>query len=361
MQLHVCRHTRTSSFPITAPSSSMSRPPPIFEPPDQRSDSSEELAWTNLVAGTKVTLRQFKWGNNSAHRTGFGFVRASTASTIEVFVPHLNDLAPYDGSSFNTYSDGIYRFYRRAWHNVIEYGRRGRHWYCNIATPVRVVGACLYWIDLDIDVEFFADGTWWIADIPEFTDRCGQYPTSVIDSAIRAAGALVRRFVDREPPFNPIPADSGYSCYDHVFWSSPRASDGVAVVDPIVASSAVAARSLRAFTPDSVHSTGDPIDAAHQRSIPPSDGLLVIGSDDSPVDLIGRARAWAEALALAKMVHIVIVRSVPLNPLVELEASVRPGSEHSRPLLDINAAILEVPGAIPSVVSGRDMVAAGWF
>lgn len=359
--MHVCRHARTSSFAHTVVPSGVYRQPPMFAP-DQRSDSSEEVPWTNLAPETRVTLRQFKWGNDSAHRTGFGFVRTSTASTIEVFVPHLNDSAPYDGSSFNTYSNGIYRFERRAWYNIIEYERRGRHWYCNIATPVHLEGGCISWIDLDIDVEFFADGTWWIADIPEFTDRYGRYPTSVVDSAIRAVEELMRKFVDKEPPLNVIPGDSGdYSCYDHVFWSSPRAGDGVAVVDPMVASSAVAVRSLQAFAPGSVQRTDDPIGTARKRSIPPSDGFLVIGSDDSAVELVARASAWADALALSRLVHIVIVRSEPLNPLVELEGAIRPDSTRGRLLLDINSAILQVPGAIPSVVTGRDMIAAGWF
>ena len=308
-----------------------------------------------------MTLRQFKWGNHSAHRIGFGFVRTSTPSTIEVFVPHLNDSAPYDGSSFNTYSNGIYRFERLAWYNVVEYERRGRHWYCNIATPVRVENACLSWIDLDIDVEFFADGTWWIADIPEFVDRCGQYPTDVIRSTVQAAGALVNRFASREPPFNPEVGSAGYSCYDHVFWSSPRAGDGVAIVDPTLASSAVATRALQAFAPGRVHNMDYPIATGRQRSIPPRDGLLVIGSGDSPVNTIGRARSWAKALALSKLVHVVIVRGKPLNPIDDLEDSVRPGSGHSRLLLDVNSAILEIPGAIPYVASARDMVAAGWF
>lgn len=330
-------------------------------PPDQRSDSSDEVPWTNLAPGTRVALRQFKWGNDSPHRTGFGFVRMSAASTIEVFVPHLNDSASYDGSSFNTYSNGIYRFERQAWYNVIEYERRGRHWYCNIATPVRVESACLSWIDLDIDVEFFADGTWWIADIPEFIDRCGQYPTDVIRSAVQAAGALVNRFASREPPFNREAGSAGYSFYDHVFWSSPGVGDGVAAVDSRVDSSTVAARSLQAFSPGSVHSIDDPIGAVLRRSIPPRDGLLVIGSDDSPVDTIARARAWAKTLALSKLVHVVIVRGKPLNPIEDLGDSVRPGSGHSRLLLDVNSAILEIPGAIPYVASARDMVAAGWF
>ncbi len=329
--------------------------------PDQRSDSSDEVPWTNLAPGTRVALRSFKWGNDSPHRTGFGFVRMSAASTIEVFVPHLNDSASYDGSWFNTYSDGIYHFDRLAWHNIIEGQRRGGYWYCNVATPVNLEGRCLRWIDLDIDVEFFGDGSWWIADIPEFADRCGQYPTSVIDSATRAVGALVKKFVDGEHPFIVTPGGSGYSCYDHVFWSSPKAGDGIAVVEPTVASSTVAVRSLQAFAPSCVYGMHDPISIDRQRLIPPSDGLLLIGSDDSYVDVVARASAWADALALSKLVHIVIVRSEPLNPLVELEASVRPGSEEGRLLRDINSAILRVPSATPAIASARDMVAAGWF
>ncbi|MCY4109171.1 MAG: DUF402 domain-containing protein [Chloroflexi bacterium] len=308
-----------------------------------------------------MTLRQFKWGSHSPHRTGFGFVRTSTPSTIEVFVPHLNDSASYDGSLFNTYSDGIYWFDRLAWHNIIEGHRRGGYWYCNVATPVYVERSRLSWIDLDIDVEFFGDGSWWIADIPEFTDRNGRYPTSVVDSTIRAVEELIRKFVDGEHPFVVTPSGSGYSSYDHVFWSSPRAGDGVAVVDPTLASSAVATRVLQAFAPRRAHSMNDPIATGRQRSIPPRDGLLVIGSDSSPVDTIGRARAWANALALSKSVHVVIVRGKPLNPIEELEDSVRPGSGHGRLLLDVNSAISQIPGAIPYVASARDMVAAGWF
>ena len=350
------------SISNTVDSSPMPGPPPLPEPPDQYGYSSGEVPWTNLASGTRVTLRHFKLGDRSARRTGVGFVRSSTSSTIEVFVPNLTASAPYDGSTFNTYTDAVYRFDRWAWYNIIEYEDGGRHWYCNIATPAHVEGRCISWIDLDIDVEFFADGTWWIADIPEFTDRCARYPEDVIHSALDAVRALVERFVDQEPPFDATPGDSGgYSCYDHVFWSSPQVGDGVAVVDPMVASSTVATRSLQGFAPGSVLSADDLIDAVRHRSIPPSDGLLVVGSDDLPVDVIRRARVWADALALSKLVHIVIVRGKPLNPLVELEVSVRADSEQGRLLRDLNSAILKVSGAAPAIASGRDMVAAGWF
>lgn len=75
---------------------------------------------------------------------------------------------------------------------LIETGEEGGEYVvnCDIATPLRWTGSDAYAVDLFLDVMVRRDGSYWIADRPEFEDACSRQLIS--DSEARNAEAGLR-------------------------------------------------------------------------------------------------------------------------------------------------------------------------
>ena len=81
------------------------------------------------------------------------------------------------------------------WYNVWQIDRTaGLLYYANVAMPCRFDGRTLHWIDLDIDILRYADGSVQVKDEAEFEERSGRlaYPQEVIEQARAARDELFR-------------------------------------------------------------------------------------------------------------------------------------------------------------------------
>lgn len=102
-------------------------------------------------------------------------------------------------------------FWKDRWYNVLEHyhwqtGRFARY-YCNICIPPVIEGSRIVWVDLDLDVIFYPDGSWVIEDEDEFEAHKIKYGYSadVIENAHAAVGELIGRYQQRQWPFQHIP------------------------------------------------------------------------------------------------------------------------------------------------------------
>ena len=74
-----------------------------------------------------------------------------------------------DGRKWYTREPAICYFPKRKWYNVICMIRKtGVHFYCNIASPTLYDGEALKYIDYDLDLRVFKDGTYKILDKSEY-------------------------------------------------------------------------------------------------------------------------------------------------------------------------------------------------
>jgi protein associated with RNAse G/E len=105
-------------------------------------------------------------------------------------------------------------FWLDRWYNVfrfVEPDGRHRNYYCNIAMPPSFDGATLNFIDLDIDVVVWADGTREVLDREDFAANVIslRYPDDVIQNAEGALAELLS-VIDREEfPFNEATGTGG--------------------------------------------------------------------------------------------------------------------------------------------------------
>jgi protein associated with RNAse G/E len=87
------------------------------------------------------------------------------------------------------WTDRHYNIY----HNVSPAGRRGIMSYANIATPARLDGDVLRWIDLDLDVFTSEDGTVTLDDVDEFEEHRARfaYPDELVAEVFAARDELL--------------------------------------------------------------------------------------------------------------------------------------------------------------------------
>lgn len=74
-----------------------------------------------------------------------------------------------DGRIWYTKEPAIIYYYKDNWYNVIaQFKENGIYYYCNIASPTIIEGKIIKYIDYDLDLRVFPDGTYKILDKAEY-------------------------------------------------------------------------------------------------------------------------------------------------------------------------------------------------
>ncbi len=93
------------------------------------------------------------------------------------------------------------------WNNVAAiYESKGafKFWYCDVSMPCVLVGDVLSYVDLDLDLIAYADGTYRVDDEDEFLthQREYNYPTEIVERARTELAALIAAHAARTFPFD---------------------------------------------------------------------------------------------------------------------------------------------------------------
>jgi protein associated with RNAse G/E len=100
-------------------------------------------------------------------------------------------------------TDSFLAFYwTDRWYNVWQFDRgEGIVLYANVAMPCSFDGSVLRWVDLDIDIVQYADGTIEVRDEAEFRERSARlnYPDKVVRSALAARDEVLRLMQAGQP------------------------------------------------------------------------------------------------------------------------------------------------------------------
>lgn len=74
-----------------------------------------------------------------------------------------------DGKSHRTKEAAILFFYKNEWFNILaQLKKYGLFYYCNIASPYVIDGNIIKYIDYDLDLRIFPDGTYRVLDKNEY-------------------------------------------------------------------------------------------------------------------------------------------------------------------------------------------------
>ena len=78
-------------------------------------------------------------------------------------------LIEHNGESHCTGEPAVLFFYKHKWFNVIgQLKKNGLFYYCNIATPYIIDGRTIKYIDYDLDLRVFPDGSFRVLDCNEY-------------------------------------------------------------------------------------------------------------------------------------------------------------------------------------------------
>ena len=74
-----------------------------------------------------------------------------------------------DGRMWRTKEPAILYFFKNSWFNIIgQYKKDGIYYYCNIASPYIIEDGVIKYIDYDLDLRVFPDGSFKVLDRGEY-------------------------------------------------------------------------------------------------------------------------------------------------------------------------------------------------
>ncbi len=152
---------------------------------------------------TIVTVQSYKH-DGSLHRVWKkNWLVEAKESRIILFNPRSRVIEG-DGRYWRPREDSLHFFYKDRWFNIMAMFRKaGVYYYANIASPVLWDDEALKYVDYDLDVKVFPDGTYKVLDMQEYErhEKRMEYPeelTVILEKELETLKTMVE---NREGPF----------------------------------------------------------------------------------------------------------------------------------------------------------------
>ncbi|EXX87876.1 hypothetical protein BG53_13315 [Paenibacillus darwinianus] len=133
--------------------------------------------------------------------------RLMPAHAAESMIVLINDETPVEESSGKRWTSkvpAVTVFIPKEWFNIVALLEpAGVRYYCNVASPVHAADGVLTYIDYDLDVIRFADGSMHVVDRDEYeaNKQLYHYPAAVRSKIAAGLGQLINRIKNAEEPF----------------------------------------------------------------------------------------------------------------------------------------------------------------
>lgn len=168
-----------------------------------------------LVIGKKYFIECFKH-NGKKHRSWDEAVLLEITDDILIFGNNKSRVVDSDGTVWHTREAAILYFYKNNWFNVIgQLKQKGLFYYCNIASPFVIEGDVIKYIDYDLDLRVFPNGSYKKLDQKEYNyhKKIMNYPASIDKILKYEMDKLIDMNVKKEGPFDKKTIEYYYSKY----------------------------------------------------------------------------------------------------------------------------------------------------
>ena len=121
-----------------------------------------------------------------------------------------------DGKTHRTKEIAILFFYKNEWFNILAQLKKfGLFYYCNIATPYIIDDNVIKYIDYDLDLRVFPNGSFKVLDRNEYKYHKQQmHYSNRLDFILKyELGSLIERVRVRKDPFNKKTIEKYYEKY----------------------------------------------------------------------------------------------------------------------------------------------------
>ncbi len=122
----------------------------------------------NLQIGKKYQIHSYKH-NKKIHRAWDEAILLEIHDDYLVFGNEKTKVIEADGRTWRTKEPAVLYFYYNNWFNIIgQYKADGIYYYCNIASPFIIEEDTIKYIDYDLDLRVFPDGSFKVLDRGEY-------------------------------------------------------------------------------------------------------------------------------------------------------------------------------------------------
>lgn len=157
----------------------------------------------NIKEGERLTIHSYKH-NGKIHRSWDEAVFLDENEEFMIFGNYKTLVTESDGRTWKTKEPAVMYFSKKNWFNIIaQLKENGIYYYCNIASPFVIEEKTIKYIDYDLDLRVFADGSFKILDRGEY-----QYHKKImnysedIDLILKSElNILINKVRNKENPF----------------------------------------------------------------------------------------------------------------------------------------------------------------
>ena len=158
-----------------------------------------------LIMGDKLQIQCYKH-NGHIHRAWDEAIFLEEQKDYLVFANNKTIVTKAEGITWKTKEPAIMYFFKDKWFNIIaQLKKDGIYYYCNIASPFIIEENTIKYIDYDLDLRVFPDGSFKVLDRGEYKYHKSimNYPEKVDIILKEELTNLINQVRNKEGIFSP--------------------------------------------------------------------------------------------------------------------------------------------------------------
>ena len=171
-----------------------------------------------LIIGKKYEIHAYKH-DGKIHRSWDEAVLLEIHDDYLIFGNKRTRVTEADGRVWRTKEPAVLYFYYKDWYNIIgQFKKNGVYYYCNISSPFIIEEGVIKYIDYDLDLRVFPDGSFKVLDRGEYKyhKNLMHYPES-IDKILRSELTnLINMVRNKEHAFKPGTVEKYCGLYEEI-------------------------------------------------------------------------------------------------------------------------------------------------
>ena len=171
-----------------------------------------------LEVGQIYEIHSYKHDGN-IHRSWDEAVLLEIHDDYLIFGNERTKVTESDGRTWRTKEPAVLYFFYKEWYNIIgQYKKNGIYYYCNLASPFIIEEDTIKYIDYDLDLRVFPDGSFKVLDRGEYKyhKTLMNYPEKldvILKSELTKLIELVR---NKQSAFEPGIVEKKCNLYDKI-------------------------------------------------------------------------------------------------------------------------------------------------
>ena len=170
------------------------------------------------TVGDHLNIHSYKH-NSKIHRSWDEATFLKETEEYMIFGNNRTLVIESDGRTWRTKEPAIMFFSKKNWFNIIgQIKKTGIYYYCNIASPFIIEQDTIKYIDYDLDLRVFPDGSFKILDRGEYKyhKKLMNYSDSLDQVLKNELTELINKARNKEGPFNKTTINKYYNLYKEV-------------------------------------------------------------------------------------------------------------------------------------------------